>query len=150
MLIHELMSYYVYTKVSDICCKFCAIHTCARCSNAQTGYIAHRPLYWSEMHGQMRQMRVRIRSTILSLYYQTMELPIGNAGSEFSRRFFALQCCHQRVFFPNVDLVWRLSENNREELVLWMIKHRRLYFFHSYDHKKVTYKFYILCTKVKC
>ena len=36
--------------------------------------------------GQMRQMRVRIRPSIPSLYYQTMQLPIGSAGSEFSRR----------------------------------------------------------------
>lgn len=36
--------------------------------------------------GQMRQTRVRIRPSVPSLYYQTMQLPIGSAGSEFSRR----------------------------------------------------------------
>lgn len=78
--------------------------------------------------GQMRQMRVRIRRpSIPSLYYQTMQLPIGSAGSEFSRRVSllarALRPRRRRgitvlfffifiLFFRNVDLVWRLSEND--------------------------------------
>jgi len=48
----------------------------------------------------MRQMRVRIRRpSILSLYYQTMQLPIGSAGSEFSRRALASSAVDVSFFF---------------------------------------------------
>jgi len=72
----------------------------------------------AKCNGQMRQMRVRIRPSILSLYYQTMQLPIGSAGSEFSRRarrpFARARAPRVDVsffpsfflfFFRNVDLV---------------------------------------------
>lgn len=66
--------------------------------------------------GQMRQTRVRIRPSVPSLYYQTMQLPIGSAGSEFSRRASLQRTLRSSVsvFFWNVDLVWRLSENDKE------------------------------------
>lgn len=78
---------HVYVKASDIRRKFSTICrkvfswcTCKRVASLIVHFAG------AKCTGQMRQMRVRIRPSIPSLYYQTMQLPIGSAGSEFSRR----------------------------------------------------------------
>lgn len=72
------MFYRVYARASDTRRKF----SCTR--KRVVSLIVH--FAGAKCTGQMRQTRVRIRPSVPSLYYQTMQLPIGSAGSEFSRR----------------------------------------------------------------
>lgn len=88
--------------------------------------------------GQMRQMRVRIRPSIPSLYYQTMQLPIGSAGSEFSRRasLRAYSSVAVSVFSKRrsgLTPFERMTERNsfREYDKRWMA----VFFFNSYDRR---------------
>lgn len=74
------MFYRVYARASDTHRNF----SCDATRKRVVSLIVH--FAGAKCTGQMRQTRVRIRPSVPSLYYQTMQLPIGSAGSEFSRR----------------------------------------------------------------
>lgn len=117
---------HVYAKASDTRRKFSAVRrkvlscsaTCTR--KRVASLIVH--FAGAKCTGQMRQMRVRIRPSIPSLYYQTMQLPIGNAGSEFSRRTSLRAHSSVAVSFFFKTSIWSdaFRENDGEELVPWI------------------------------
>lgn len=86
-------------KLSYVC-KHCIIYLFVRGETTRrTGCIAHRPLCRSEMHrGRCVKCVYASAPFIPSLYYQTMQLPIGNAGSEFSLTFFRARVVATRQF----------------------------------------------------
>lgn len=135
---------HVCAKASDIRRKFSAIcrkvlscsATCTR--KRVASLIVH--FAGAKCTGQMRQMRVRIRPSIPSLYYQTMQLPIGSAGSEFSQR--ASLRAHSSVAVSifskrrsGLTPFERMTERNsfREYDKRWMAV-----FFFSYTHRRVS------------